>query len=546
MAPPVAYTAVIDGVEQPAPVIAMGDDATVRAILDEGKNRNQVMSHLKRLTSEIGPRLTGSTSAERANEWCRDLYAQWGLKDARLESWGEVAVRFDRGPSTGKVLLRREKKDDAGVVTGVEYDDLRELTLSAQAWSPGTDGAVRGPIVKEPKDETEFDAARERLAGAWVLIAAPAPVGQRGIRGAMAARYELRRSAMKKVAEGTDVSTLTVPERLAMEPVAGYISTSRDERVWTGAVPGWRELDVAAQPTHPHIVVRGSDYDAINSRLHDGEPIEAEISLRHTLTPGPFPVYNTIAEIAGTDLAHEFVIVSAHLDSWDGPGSQGATDNGTGTAVTLEAARILMAAGAKPRRTIRFVNWTGEEQGLLGSAGYVKTHEAELDRISAVFVDDGGTNYQGGAQAASVMVPMMAAATAPINGQFYSRVDGKFMNVNVQNTGERIPGGGGSDHASFNRLNVPGFFWDEVGRADYGYGWHTQHDRYELAIEEYLVQSSTNSAMAAYRLACADQMLPRGKPPEPRRPRPDRDATPAPAPAPTEAPAVPAPAPAGG
>lgn len=505
--PGASYVAVIDGKEEACPTLAMGDEAVVAAILDEGKNRNQVMKHLRYLTGEIGPRLTGSTNAERANHWCRDQYAAWGLSNPHLESWGEIPVRFDRGPSSAKVMMPRTEKTDDGEKT--TYESIRDLEFTTPAWSFGTSGPLRARVVKEPATPEEFEASRESLRGAWILISAKSPVGQRGIRNVVNARFELRKDARKKIAEGKKPEELTLPERVALEPVAGYVSTSRDERVWTGGIPGWRELDLDTFPREPHVIVRGSDYDFINSRLADGEPIELEFDLANTLTKGPFQVYNTIADIPGTEFPDQYVIISAHLDSWNGPGSQGTTDNGTGSSVTLEAARILATVGAKPRRTIRFINWTGEEQGLLGSKGYVEKHKDELDRISAVFVDDGGTNYEGGLGAPARMVPMLAAATAPTNNQFWSDTDKKFLNVNVHTLKRRMPANGGSDHATFNNAGVPGFFWDEVGRADYGYGWHTQHDKYDLAIEEYLVQSATNAAITAYRLACADTLLPR-------------------------------------
>ena len=190
--------------------------------------------------------------------------------------------------------------------------------------------------------------------------------------------------------------------------------------------------------------------------------------------------------------------------------SAGTTDNATGSSVVLEAARLLAAAGARPDRTIRFILWTGEEQGLLGSRGYVESlSEEERAKISAVFVDDGGTNYQGGIPAADAMVEYLTAATAAVNGQFYSETDGKWLNVNIRPTGEKIKTHGGSDHASFNKVGIPGFFWDEVGRAEYGYGWHTQNDQLDLAIPEYLQQSSACMAITAYNLACAPALLSR-------------------------------------
>src|SRR5690606_35229748 len=143
------------------------------------------------------------------------------------------------------------------------------------------------------------------------------------------------------------------------------------------------------------VEVRRSDYDAMNSRLADGEEVHVAFELNHTFIEGPIPCYNTIGEIPGTERPDEVVIVSGHLDSWDGPGSQGTVDNGTGSSVTIEAARILMAADAKPKRTIRFILWTGEEQGLLGSRAYVESlSDEEKAKISAVFVDDSGTNRE--------------------------------------------------------------------------------------------------------------------------------------------------------
>jgi len=500
----------IDGKEVPAPAIPMGDRETISRILDEGVHRNQVMDHLKHLTKEIGPRLTGSSNALKANNWTKSMYTLWGLDNPHLETWGDIGVGFDRGPSSGKLVLRKEKKADDGKVT-VDYETLREFNLSTLAWTAGTNGAVRGKVIKEPRTDAEYEAVKEKAKGCWVLLDPPAAQGQRGIRSGVSSFFDRRKEAKKKLAEGGKIEELAITERLAQDGVAGFITTIRDtpkERIWTGAVGGWRELTAETVPPDVHVVIRGSDYDAINSRLYDGDSVEVEFDLQHTFTPGPVPVYNTIAEIRGSEKPDEVVIISAHMDSWNGPGSEGCTDNGTGTVVTLEAARILKVVNAKPKRTIRFVHWTGEEQGLLGSHGYVEKHKDEMSKISAVFVDDGGTNYEGGLACIPSMVPMLAAATSPVNGMFFDSADNKPLIVNVH-ASEKMPKGGSSDHASFNAVGVPGFFWDEVGRADYGYGWHTQYDKYEIAIPEYLMQSSTCVAVTAYNLACAETLLPR-------------------------------------
>jgi hypothetical protein len=507
-APKQEVVAIIDGKEVPPPAIEMGDPATIAAILDEGKNRNQVMDHLTHLTKKIGSRLTGSQRLIAANNWCRDQYVRWGLSNAHLEQWGEVTTGFDRGPCSGKLLLVREKKNEDNSVS-VEYDTLRDFEFSTLSWTKGTEGPVRGKVVREPQTDADYESVKDQLTGSWVLVKAASPIGQRGVRRRLADFAQMRAEARKKLADGASQDSLTMQEKVAVAPVAGFISTTRDERVWTGAVGGWRERKIEDYPNDLSISVRSSDYDAINSRLADGEPVEIEFNLQHTLTPGPVPVYNTIAEIPGTTWPDEIVIVSGHLDSWDGVGSEGCTDNGTGSATTLETARILMAVGAKPKRTIRFVNWSGEEQGLLGSAGYVATHAAELPKISAVFVDDGGTNYDGALSVPKAMVDMLAAATAPINNVFYDEVDQRYLNCDIRTISERMPPNGGSDHATFNNKGVPGFYWVETGRADYGHGWHTQYDKLDLAIPNYLAQSATCAAVTAYNLACAPTLVPR-------------------------------------
>ncbi|HED53618.1 MAG TPA: M20/M25/M40 family metallo-hydrolase [Phycisphaerales bacterium] len=634
--------AVIDGQVQAVPKIRMGEPKVVRAILEEGKSDNHVMDHLRHLCLDIGARLTASSNVEEANFWAADQFRAWGLSNVEVRPWGEATVRFDRGPSTGAVLRKTGDDDES-------FEHARELEFTTLSWSAGTDGPVRGRVVRMPETIEELQAAKGTFGGAWVLHSRyqGGRQGIRGVGGQLRARHRLRHEMRRAIAagrepelpkvftypqdgvsgiwsgtitgpaipgrttdlamdvlidesgtptgvisfpafgfespldnatyedgvlsfdwqtpqdvrpttfeivgnaiedsfgEGDEVYTIKMtkeevseefnPDEYIMyhvlsEGPAGFISSSRDERVWTTSIERGMDLfkiSMERVGIDPEVSIRDSDYRYINSDLADGQDVWVEFDLKHTITDGPFNMYNTIAEIPGTEWPDEVVIVSAHLDSWNGPGSQGTTDNGTGSSVTLEAARILAAVGAEPKRTIRFILWTGEEQGLLGSAAYVASlSDEERAKISAVFVDDGGTNYEGGIPCPPYMQDYLAAATAPTNGVFFSQTDhdrllnddnpdndalAGYLNVNVR-TVESIAQGGGSDHASFNKVGVPGFFWDEVGRADYGYGWHTQHDRIDLAIEEYLVQSSTNAAVTAYNLACAPGLLPRTDP----------------------------------
>ncbi|QYU66938.1 M20/M25/M40 family metallo-hydrolase [Leptolyngbya sp. 15MV] len=366
-----------------------------------------------------------------------------------------------------------------------------------------------------PQSQEQYDAVKDQLNGAWILVPR-VPMGETpGVdtrRGAnQRARWEQRADARKKVAEGAAPDSLPVQQRILFDGVLGFISASPDDRVWTSGSPNWRTRKAEDYPPDIEVNVRLSDYDYINSRLTDGDAIEVEFNLPVTIKPGPNTLYNTVAEIRGTERPDEVVIICAHLDSWDGPGSQGTVDNGTGSAVTLEAARLLAAAGARPKRTIRFILWTGEEQGLQGARAYVQQQKDNWPRISAAFNDDGGTNYQGGLAVIREMVPYLAAATAPVNGRFFSEVDNKWLDVNLRVT-PRFTQIAASDHFAFVEVGIPGFFWDEVGRADYWYAWHTQNDRLDQAIEEYLKQSAICSAVLAYQLANAPELLPRWLP----------------------------------
>lgn len=283
----------------------------------------------------------------------------------------------------------------------------------------------------------------------------------------------------------------------------GTISSSRNELVVTSGRYTGKTFE--NHPGLPAVTVRKSDYDRLARNVEFGRNTVVEIGADNRWYKGPVPVYDVVAEIPGTEKPDEVVIVSGHLDSWNGPGSQGALDNGTGTCTALEAARILTKVKAKPKRTIRFILWTGEEQGLFGSTDYVAKHAAELPKISAVLVDDGGTNYQGGYEGIESQREYFEAAMAPSIAAFPD-LPMKFV-ANAQ-----MPRGGGSDHVPFNAKGVPGFFTIETGRSDYQFVHHTQHDRYEMAIPEYLVQSGTNHAVVAYNLACAPGMVPRQAP----------------------------------
>ena len=438
---------------------SQGDPATLNRIADQGKNHSQIMERFHYLCFDIGARLTSSPELLNGQKWALAQFKKFGCTNVHLEKWGEFPVGFDRGP----VQICR-------MVEPFESD----MQFTTPAWSNGTNGLERGEAVMLPETLDAIKAHADDLKGKWVV----SPSTRGGGNAAINAELE-------------------------KDGVLGKVSGSRNELVVTSG-PSWKAVTFEKHPGIPQITVRKSDYDRIVRNINFKRKVVLEINADNRWYKGPVPCYNVIADIKGTEKPDEMVIVSGHFDSWNGPGSQGAQDNGVGAMTAMEAARILTSAHAKPKRTIRFILWSGEEQGIFGSTNYVKMHKDELDKISAVLVDDGGGNYQGGYTILPQMKPMMEAAiqksleTFPDMPQVLRIVNGTSM-----------PRGGGSDHAPFNAVGVPGFFTIETGTLNYTLVHHTHNDRFETVIPAYMIQSGTNHALVSYNLACADTLLPR-------------------------------------
>lgn len=441
-------------------------DPVIERIIDEGKSRNQVMTYLKQLCEGIGPRVTGSPELERAQDWAVKKFQGFGLTNARLEQWGEVPVGFTRG-----------KRQVGRMVTPFKAD----FVFTTMNWMPGTNGLVRGKAVEAPKTVEQVTKMAKALKGAWVLT--EWDVTMRGPQNKEA----------KDLFEAVNAAG-----------IAGRVFSSKNELVHSHG--SFREKTFERRPKDVQVVVRKSDMERIKRNMAKG-PVELEFDIENKWIKGPIPQYNVIADIVGTEKPDEMVIVCGHFDSWNTPGSQGANDNGTGSVVAMEAARLLAKVGARPKRTIRFILWSGEEQGLLGSFAYVDKYKADMAKISAVINDDGGTGYHGGYEVTKEMEPMMKAAVAPIQAAFPE------LAVEIKVV-DRIEGGG-SDHVPFLEHGVPGLDTMEGGDADYRFVWHTQNDRVEMARPNYLIQSATDAAAVAYYLANAPTLLPR---PVPLRP----------------------------
>ena len=246
------------------------------------------------------------------------------------------------------------------------------------------------------------------------------------------------------------------------------------------------------------VTLLSAHYAELFAKLEAEESVELEFDIQNFFRKGPIKQHNVIADIRGTEFPDEYVIVQAHIDSWDG--AEGAADNGTGTSITMEVARLMMEAGIQPRRTIRFVLYSGEEQGLFGSKGYVRLHEDEHEKISVVLNHDNGTQAVGG-----------VAMTEPMRADF-EQCFREVMELDDEREFKlRVVGGlrpGPSDHAPFVSAGIPGFFWDQ---SEEGYTkiHHTQHDTYEETDADALRYSVLVVALAAHNFAELDHMLDR-------------------------------------
>jgi len=455
-----------DEEEADAGIPTVKGDATVVALVRLGHTDNQVSKHVAHLTEEIGPRLTGSHGLMEAEAWCRDTFASWGLKSA-LEPWGEFAVGFDRGPWSGGMVAPEE----------VDYDFI------TPSWTPGVVGPKQGKAVLYPRTVAEAKRRKAELRGAWVV----------------------RPRAWKITGKLRD----SIDAAITDLGVAGLVISDRNKSGELVHTYGNRDITWATLPQLVKINLRSDQHLDLVERLDAKETVELAFSVDNRFFNGPVPQHNVIADIVGSELPNEVVVVGGHLDSWDG--ATGANDNGTGVATTMEAARMLMAVGAKPKRTIRFMLWGGEEQGLLGSKAYVEAHGEEMGNVSAVLVHDGGTNYLSGLGVTPEMMPQMQQAFAPV-----MQLSAETLPFVLEEADSLMPGG--SDHTPFISAGVPGFFWNQKGRSDYGYVHHTQHDTLDNVIDEYQRHSAMVVAIGAYQLANLPEKLDRtNSAPLPRR-----------------------------
>jgi len=523
--------------ELPQPLKEELDFTMYQRIRDEGLTHSHVMDFASALADGIGPRLTGSPNVRKANEWTRDQLTAMGCSNAHLEDWGE----FGMGWQQLNTWARMASPDTAVFIA------------QAAPWSPSTNGAVTGPAVwVHVTDEKDFDKYKGKLSGKIVLLGEMRDVNP--VDKPLFTRMDDKDLAktvdfpLEKPKSFSDRVPDYVKRRLLLEKTGNFLASehalaailpSRDGRdnggsggtIFDDGGLGWFTYKREHANGLPLAVMAIENYGRVYRLLQANVPVTLELNIDTKFYGDHEHGYDTIAEIPGSDpaLKDEVVMVGGHLDSW--ASATGATDNGAGTVVAMEVMRILNALQVKPRRTIRIGLWTGEEQGLFGSAGYVKQHfgyvplstapdelvkpdflrkpagpvelKPEQTKISGYFNVDNGTGKILG------VYLQENASVAPIFAQWIEPLkDLGVTTISDRNTG-------GTDHESFDAVGIPGFQFIQ-DRMDYSTRTHHSNmDTYERLQPADLAQAATVEAIFVYNAAMRDQMLPRKPLPHP-------------------------------
>ncbi|HSZ00726.1 MAG TPA: M28 family peptidase [Terriglobales bacterium] len=503
----------------------------------EGLTHSHVMEYASALMDGIGPRLTGSPNLKHANEWTRDQLAAMGCTNAHLEDWGE----FGMGWQQLNTWTRMASPDTAVFIT------------QAAPWSPSSNGTISGQAIwMDVKKEEDLDKYKGKIAGKVVLLG-----DMREVKPVDKPLFE--RDDEKDLAKIIEHPLVPEPEYftpelkksidlrqkiskfLADEHALAVILPSRDGRnnggsggtifVDSSRGLGWFSYQREHIQPVPVVIAAIENYGRVYRLLKANVPVTIEMNVDVKFTGDHEHGFDTIAEIPGTDpkLKDEVVMVGGHLDSW--AAATGATDNGAGTVVAMEVMRILNALQVKPRRTIRIGLWTGEEQGLFGSVGYVKQHfgfvplstapdqvklpewmrkpagplvlKPEQQKISGYFnVDNGSGEILG-------IYLQENIAETPIFAQWIEPLkDLGVTAISVRNTE-------GTDHESFDAVGIPGFQFIQ-DKLDYSSRTHHSNmDTYERLQPGDLAQAATVEAIFVYNTAMRDQMLPRKPLPHP-------------------------------
>jgi carboxypeptidase Q len=464
-----------------APVRSQQEQQEYRAAMEtadlkiatEVKAHSELVKNLEYLTTQIGSRLTGSPQMQAASQWTLQRFRGYGI-DAHLETT-QIAHSWTRGD------------DSAEILTPIS----RAVPIRSFGWGKATPGAVTGTVkAVEVKVLSDFDKYEGQLKGAVVLEGKP---------DSMRPENEEADNAYDAVIpppRGLPQPRMSFREHLqlfkliaAEQPAVVLLDSGKWDNLFNMA-GGYNKY----QPSEvPMAFISHEDYDLIY-RLQQAGPVNMKVSLNGSFSAGPVPASITVAEIKGTELPGQRVIIGGHLDSWDL--GQGALDNGTGAMAVLEAARTLKALGWQPKRTITFILFTGEEQGGIGAEAFLKNHAAEIPSMDAVLIHDTGTGkvFSIALEDEYETAPLMTEIYRPLQEVFELRPLSTRVFV-------------ASDHVPFMKAGVPGYFCVQKP-AHYGQAHHSQTDTFDKVIADQINEGAALLAAWAWNVSEMPQPLP--------------------------------------
>lgn len=459
-------------------LLAQSDDPVVEAMVKEATENSQLESLAHELLDVVGPRLVGSPQMKAAGDWAVAKYKEWGI-DAKIENYGEWRG-WERGITHVDMLSPR----------------VQSLQGTQLAWSPSTGkNGVRGEVVTLPKvkNAAEFNTWLKGIKGKIVLTSMPQPTGRPDDNWEEFAtpesfeKMKADRDAMaREYRENLDNMGINLREMDKVLEDAGAVAIISSN--WSRGF-GVNKIFGAGTNKVPEIDIELEDYGMLYRLAESGRKPEIHITAE-SKELGKVPTFNTIATIPGTEKPDEYVVLSAHFDSWDG--ATGATDNGTGSITMMEAARLLKKHYPNPKRTIIIGLWGSEEQGLNGSRAFVEDHPEIVQKVQASFNQDNGTgrvvNLNGG-------------------GFLYSYdYLGRWLNAvpnditkHIETSFPGAPATGGSDYASFQAAGAPAFSLSSISWDYWNYTWHTNRDTYDKIVFDDVRNNAILTAILAYK-----------------------------------------------
>ena len=446
-------------------------DKTVSAVLEKGRTENRTMEHADYLANRIGGRIVGSHALTEAERWAAGQFRSWGL-EVMVQEVGRINVGFERGPWSGRML----------------GEENMTLHFGTPSYTAGTKGPQKGHVVIAPKSKAQFDRMKGAVKGAWVLVDGDS------------AGWPLDIQAK---------SDTTFLQEMIDAGALGFIQSAKVPITLLYDRKHCYEFTADKLPQVPDIKLDENQYATIRRMVLEKRDFLLEFDIRNHFTIGPVAYHNIIGILKGSKYPDEYVMMGGHLDSYDS--ATGAVDDGNGTAVTMEAARLLATSGAKPKRTMLFCLWTGEEFGLYGSKFFVENKTIPLDRISNYFNRDGGPLMATSVTVPEAMYEDFVKVCKPVEN--YNPEIPFKVNKRQGEPGARPEKAGGSDHAYFAMNGVPTINLSESDPLGYNFDyreiWHTDRDLYNKLIPEYLEHSAVVEAVISYGLANLDHILSR-------------------------------------